>query len=266
MPARRMLNIDSVEIFKEIGKIEIFDPFFLKKKTAIIDIRKRLLCDIEKARRWHSDRIFCRLVDEFTMRAAKGKTGSKLFTFFRSHPNVNIFNLSKSEFLRIFKGKRFAGNDAQVALDCRKIFLNRYAGDWGKYFDEAEKLRGKNNFEDDPFLKIKGIGFKTRDLGLESFSKDFIAIDVHIRRTLFRTGLIAKGFQYGLELPSGANYNKDYINFISICRKISEEAKISLMEMDKSLWYFGEKICGNEPKCNQCPLFNKNLCAFKRGV
>lgn len=122
MSTRQILNIDSVEIFKEIGKTEVFDPFFTKKKTAIIDIRKKLLCGIEKARKWHSDRIFCRLVDEFTMRAAKGETGSKLFTFFRGHPNVNIWNFSKSEFSKIFNGKRFAGNDAQVALDCRKIF------------------------------------------------------------------------------------------------------------------------------------------------
>jgi len=258
-----MESINAAEIFRAISNIETFDPFCMKERVTIADIRKRLLLDITKARNWSKEKIFCKLVDEFTMRAARGETGSRFTNFYDKYPDSDVWHLDESEFKKIFKGKRFADRDAQVALECREVFIKKYGSDWNKYFDESEKLREKNNFEDDPFLKIKYVGFKTRDLGLESFSKDFIAVDIHIRRTLFRIGLIIKGYQYGIEIPNGADNNRDYLNFVSICRKIGEEANISLMEIDKSLWHLGREFCGSEPKCNKCILAIKKLCAFK---
>jgi len=262
----KIKDINAAAIFKEIGKIEVFDPFYSKKKATILSITQQLLLDIDKARNWPSSKIFCRLVDEFTMRAAKGETGSKLSDFFNKSPGVNIWSLDQNDFRKIFRGKRFADSDADVALKVGTVFRDKYAGNWKKYFDEAERQKERNNFKEDPFLKIKGVGFKTRDLGLESFSRNFIAIDRHIKRALFRTGLILKGYEYGIELPSGADADKDYLNFASICRKISKEAKISLVEIDKYLWFLGREFCGSEPKCDRCPLAVGKLCAFKSGI
>ena len=125
-----------------------------------------------------------------------------------------------------------------------------------EYFEKA-KEEHKNNFPDDDFLKIKGVGFKVRDLALSCFLKEYSANDFHVVDVLVRTGLILYG--YGdLNFGTNPNDEKNYLFLRNLIVKISKQAHYSPGEIDRIFWHFGRAICKNKPLCEECPI--KNIC------
>jgi len=152
-------------------------------------------------------------------------------------------------------GYRFPKKGAKVVVDAIELFKEKYGFDFDKYLAQANLSENlNNNFKNDPFLKIKNVAFKVRDLGLSIFSKDYIAVDTHVIRTISRTGLIVNSYLYG-KAPF-SNFNVDYLDTNLLLRKLAKEANVPLGELDRALWHFGRSICTkkSDPNCYQCPL------------
>lgn len=52
---------------------------------------------------------------------------------------------------------------------------------------------------------------------------------------------------------------KHYLPIREPCLNLSEDAKISLGELDRIFWHFGKSVCSGKPKCNICPIQEKCL-------
>lgn len=76
----------------------------------------------------------------------------------------------------------------------------------------------------------------------------YFPIDTHIKEVLTRTGLF--GYMYISQISIGIEYE----NFRELCIYICEVADKTPLEIDKTLWYFGSKICKNPPDCDNCRL------------
>jgi len=89
-------------------------------------------------------------------------------------------------------GYRFPNQGRQVVMEVKKLVAKPSFG-WPRYFEEAE-ANYASNFPNDDFLRIKNIGFKTRDSALSEFSDRFVAIDMQVGKVILRTGLLLHGY------------------------------------------------------------------------
>jgi len=191
------------------------------------------------------------------LRANRGEVGGKLYNAFND--KVKKFkDLNKENIRKILKhsGYRFQPQGIETVLNAKKLLFNKYQAKWDKYFKEA-KENYKNNFLDDDFLKINGVGFKVRDLALSCFLKEYSANDFHVVDVLVRTGLILYG--YG-DLNFGTNPNNDenYLFLRNLIINISEQTPYPPGEIDRIFWHFGRTICKSKPLCEKCPI--RNIC------
>ena len=144
-----------------------------------------------------------------------------------------------------------------------RVWTEKYQRNWGKYVLEAEAEHA-DNFRKDPFLTIKGVGFKVRDLALSNFSVKYIANDLHIVRVSTRLGLLNYGFDLfrpGIEMGNNPNNNNHYSFLNRLFKKLSEstDGKYLPVDIDKTFWHFGRTICNDKPKCRECPVMGDCL-------
>jgi hypothetical protein len=153
-------------------------------------------------------------------------------------------------------GYRFPNQGRQVVMEVKKL-VTKQVFSWRGYFKEAE-ANYESNFRNDDFLRIKNIGFKTRDFALSEFSDRFVAIDMQVGKVILRTGLILHA--YG-DPRIDADYRSDrgYLSMHDLVLKLSKQtgwpgAGYSPGEMDRMFWLFGRSTCTVEPRCTKCPL------------
>ena len=152
---------------------------------------------------------------------------------------------------------RFPPQGLETILRFRDLFFKRYQGRWGVYLNEA-KTKYKDNFVEDEFLSIKGVGLKVRDLALSCFLKEYSANDVHVVRVLVRTGLFVYG--YGdIDIGTNPNKKEDYLFMRKLIIRLSGESDFSPGELDRIFWHFGRTICKKKPDCQKCLVKNDCL-------
>ncbi|MCD6572460.1 MAG: hypothetical protein J7K62_04245 [Thermoplasmata archaeon] len=208
--------------------------------------------DISRNLKKSKDEKFFIYVTHLLARTSNEKWFSKISSYFSSIgsiDSINKRNINESKFKEM--GYRFPNAATSVVFRAKDVFINNYESDWKSYFNKANE-NYESDFLEDHFLKIKYVKHKVRDLALSIFSENFIAVDSHVIDVLRRTGLICYSYVYGLELST--DNVKNYLPIRNLCLKLSEEARISLGELDRIFWHFGKSICSGKPKCNICPI------------
>lgn len=161
-------------------------------------------------------------------------------------------------------GYRFWNEGPKVIINSLNLFEEKYDFNFEDYIKGARKIDNINkNYPKDPFLSIKNVAFKVRDLGLSMFLNDYIAIDTHIMRLSIRTGILLNTYAIGLPLTTDVTREKPYLNVRKVLFETAKKNKISLGELDRTFWHFGRTICGaKKPKCDECPI--ADICCSHR--
>ncbi len=151
-----------------------------------------------------------------------------------------------------------------------KAIVTKEGFTWQDYINRAES-QYDCDFEEDPFLKIQNVSFKTRDLALSELSDRFIPIDLHIVRVMSRTGLLLHG--YGdPRITTEVTERSGYLFFHDLMLKLARrtgwpETGCSPGEIDRMIWHFGRTVCRAKPRCHVCPLASICLTSVaQRGV
>ena len=107
-----------------------------------------------------------------------------------------------------------------------------------------------------------------------------IPIDIHEQRFLVRTGIFHK--YSSLKRADHTDYDHLAEALRCFCKEELKEIKLNGISLsnapgvvDLIIWYFSQEkteqkislgICAKEPKCNECPLRENNLCLFAASV
>jgi len=157
-------------------------------------------------------------------------------------------------------GYRFPNQGRQVMMEVKRL-VTKPDFSWRRHFEEAE-ANYQSNFRNDDFLRIKYVGYKTRDFALSEYSDRFVAIDMQVGKVILRTGLFLHG--YG-DPRVDAHYTSDrgYLFMHGLVLKLCKQtgwpgAGYSPGEMDRMFWLFGRSICTAKPRCTRCPA--RELC------
>jgi len=147
----------------------------------------------------------------------------------------------------------------QVLEDAVYVIENKLNWDWKSYFRQADD-NYKTNFPQDPFLEIKNVGMKVRDLALSNFSEYFVAFDVHVPRVITRIGLLNTGFDLlddpEIEMGNNAMNPKQYLFLHHLVMKWSKDIYCSMSDLDRAFWHFGRAQCKARPKCKNCSIYD----------
>jgi len=209
--------------------------------------------NVKESRNKPRDHIFFEFVIHLLARQSNERWWPKIEKWFQEIKlidNVNEMSVTLEKLKE--RGYRFPPQGVRVILDTKNVFLNKYGGDWDRYFKLADD-NFKEDFPNDHFLKIKYVKHKVRDLALRSFSAKYIAVDSHVVDVLRRTGLICFSYLFGLEMSTNREKEDVYLNLRKLCLRLSEEANLEPGELDRIFWHYGRSICtGGKPKCGQC--------------
>lgn len=216
-----------------------------------------------KNRKSKSIEIFNIFAMNILLRVIRGEKGFPIYKGM-SKEFKRFKDITNNSIKAILKTARYRwGNEkgTKVVLGIKEVLCKNYQYKWEKYFEKAER-NYKENFPDDPFLKISNVGFKVRDLALSCFSELYSANDVHVVRVLIRTGLLMYG--YGdINIGTNAGNEKNYIFLHNLIIKLSGQSNYSPGELDRIFWHFGKNVCSAKPKCFKCPV-NK-ICLTNQG-
>lgn len=122
----------------------------------------------------------------------------------------------------------------------------------GSFANYIESFENPLLLADDLTEKFDFLGRETVWDFLKSIGFEAIKPDIHVRRILFRLGLISSW-------ESGSKTTKEVFE---VARKISEQTGERLGVIDSVIWFYGadrpkeikKPICGLNPLCNECPL------------
>jgi endonuclease III len=241
-----------VNMLDKMGKVPA--PYQDIKKS-INEWRQNYLDELATPR--DGIQVFNRFVSDLLERAMRGEVGTrrneafkKTFRSYEDVTDTRVQQVLKST------GYRFPNMGLEVVRAAKGIVMAK-GFSWNSYFGEAE-WNYADDYQNDKFLEIDGVSFKTRDLALSAFSNRFVAIDVHISRITLRTGLFVSG--YGdPKISSDYKDKQGYLFLHNLLIKLSKETGwpgkgYSPGEIDRTFWYFGRTICKSEPKCSSCPV------------
>lgn len=165
-------------------------------------------------------------------------------------------NIENYKFVMKYSGYRFP-SEFYIWDEMVKIIENKYGWNWKNYVADAEN-NYINNFKDDNFLNIKGVGVNVRNLALSNFSPHFPKIDKHIGEVFNR--LEIGKLILGKKLPiSWHKTEKLQPLFVEIAKR--SKGNFSETDLDRIFWHFGREICANTPKCRSCPV--AKYCSYK---
>lgn len=160
--------------------------------------------------------------------------------------NANADLLVK-EFRRL--GYRFPDR-AHTLIEISRILMDRHGGKIDEYVASVDM-----DYHKDPILRVKGVGFKTRDIALSSFTAKYPLVDVHIANVLSRTGLVLRAYLYRLKLTTDRSDENNYLEMAKLLGKLAKEANMMPFEFDQTLWFFGKDYCSRAPtNCDKCPV------------
>lgn len=149
-------------------------------------------------------------------------------------------------------GYRFAKIDYHIWEEMVSIVHDIYKWDWKAYIERAENSR-IDNFKNDEFLDIKGVGVNVRNLALSNFSPYFPKIDKHIGEVFNR--LDVSQILLGKKIPKSW-YKTEKLQPLFVKISKNSNSKFSETDLDRIFWHFGREICSEIPKCNSCVISN----------
>jgi endonuclease III len=201
--------------------------------------------------------IFCRFVNSLLERAMSAESWQRrLNGFQRSFVSFEaVTDESVSEVLEE-AGYRFPEAGLAVVREVKRIVTDP-TFTWSSYIEQADQFY-ETDFPDYQFLRIRGVGFNTRDLAISELSDRFAAMDVHVVRVISRTGLLVHG--YGIkDISTDVSKKSGYMFFHALILKLARrtgwpEAGFSPGEIDRMIWNFGRAVCNDRPDCRSCPL------------
>ncbi|MBA7508399.1 hypothetical protein ES705_00329 [subsurface metagenome] len=89
------------------------------------------------------------------------------------------------------------------------------------------------------------------------------ANDLHVVRTLTRTGLLVHGYE-DIDIGTNPGNEKNYIFLRNLIIKLSKKSGYSPAELDRIFWYFARDVCNARPNCDKCPI--RNICLTSLGI
>lgn len=260
------------EILKKILSIEatftgdFIHPILGKTATQSIEKwRNNYIKELKQNNRLNKIEKFNVFITSILLRSSSGEIGGKLYNGEKNKQGVKKYEGFKQKIINygdinernlknilVNAGYRFPNQGLKTILDFKNKIFNNDDNFWNNYLSKA-KNDFKNNFKEDEALKIKGIGFKVRDLALSCFLKEYSANDFHVADVIIRTGLIIYG--YG-DIDFGTNLNKkqNYLFLRDLIIKLAYESGYSPGELDRIFWHFGRTICKPNPLCLECPI------------
>jgi endonuclease III len=216
-------------------------------------------------------KILITMLSDLLIRATKGERGIRVYEELKKKIECK-HDLTKKCYKEVLKNASYRWGietGIQIISEVVNFFSNKLSWNWKQYFDDAERFKN-TDFQQDDLLKIKNIGFKVRDLALSKFNCNYVANDLHVVRVITRTGLLNYGYDIvtnrNLEMGNNPGNNKNYLFLHSLVLKLSSftNSKYSPADLDRIFWSFGKSICGNNPKCNICPVNTQCLTGQNR--
>lgn len=200
------------------------------------------------------------------VRAIKGEMGLKVYEELKTTIKGKA-DLKESNYRMLLKkaNYRWGVNDGSRVISDVVICVNdELVWDWQSYIEQAEKQK-ENNYQNDPMLRIKNVGFKLRDLALSNFSPHYAAFDLHVSRVLTRIGWLNYGFPLAgdndLEMGNNPGNDKNYLFLHSLFVLLSRMTKYKYtpVDLDRIFWHLGKSKCGAKTKCDSCPITGECL-------
>lgn len=194
------------------------------------------------------------------VRAIRGEMGSRVHKELQATIRTKA-DLLETNYREVLKKANYRWGEAgsKVISDVVHHVNSRLGWNWLAYVDRAEKEK-ETNFQSDPMLRIKNIGFKLRDLALSNFSPYYAAFDLHVTRVLTRLGWLNYGFRLlgntDLEMGNNPGNEKNYLFLHRLFVELSKMTndKYTPVDLDRIFWHFGKSLCGAESKCGTCPI------------
>lgn len=206
-------------------------------------------------------KILVSMLRDLLIRATKGERGNRVYEELNKQVKGKD-DLTEKCYKEVLKNASYRWGietGIQIISNVVDLFSKKLCWNWEKYFDDAEQFK-KTNFQQDELLKIKYIGFKVRDLALSNFNCNYVANDLHVVRVMTRIGLLNYGFDMltnrNLEMGNNPGNKKNYLFLHRLVLKLSSftDSEYSPADLDRIFWSFGKSICGNKPKCHNCPV------------
>ena len=210
-------------------------------------------------------KILLSILRDLLIRATSGERGTRVYEELQKTVKSQK-DLTEKNYKKVLSKAQYRWGiptGTQVISDVVNLFGNKYKWNYNEYFDEADKYH-EANFPQDELLKIKHVGYKTRDLALSSFNRNYSANDLHVVRVMTRIGLLNYGFDlisdHTVEMGNNPGNTKNYLFLHRLVHKLSKltDCKYFPADLDRIFWSFGKSTCDNKPKCGLCPV--KKLC------
>lgn len=200
------------------------------------------------------------ILRDLLVRAIKGEMGQKVYRELIATIRTKA-DLKESNYQSILDNSNYRWKVAgsKVISDVIACLNTELLWDWTAYIQKAEEQK-ENNYQDDPFLRIKNISFKLRDLALSNFSPYYAAFDLHVTRVLTRMGWLNYGFSLvndaDLEMGNNPGSEKNYLFLHGLFILLSNmtKGKYSPVDLDRIFWHVGRSKCGAKTKCHSCPV------------
>jgi len=195
------------------------------------------------------------------VRAIKGEMGLRVYEELKTTIKDNS-DLKESNYRMLLKQANYrwgVDDGSRVIFDVVICVNDELVWDWQSYTEQAEKQK-ENNYQNDPMLRIKNVGFKLRDLALSNFSPHYAAFDLHVSRVLTRIGWLNYGFPLvgdnDLEMGNNPGNDKNYLFLHSLFVLLSRmtEYRYTPVDLDRIFWHLGKSKCGAKTKCDSCPI------------
>lgn len=209
------------------------------------------MTEIQQNSRLNNSKKFRVFIGKFLYVQIRSEKADRVMKYLESKYNTpNELAIADPYYLiTIFRnlGYRFPDR-ARTLIAISKILRDRFNSNIDDYIKFVD-----GNYSKDPILQVKGVGYKTRDIALSSFTTEYSLVDVHISNVLSRTGLILRAYLYGFKLTTNRSDVNDYLEITRLLSKLSGEAGMLPFELDQTLWFFGQAYC-TPKKCEKCPV------------
>ena len=198
---------------------------------------------------------------DLLIRAIKGEIGQRVYRELTSTIKTKM-DLHEANYRLILENSNYrwgVDDGSSVISSVVNCLDTELHWDWAAYIKSAEEKR-RNNYQDDPLLRIKNISYKLRDLALSNFSPYYAAFDLHVTRVLTRMGWLNYGFSLvndaDLEMGNNPGSEKNYrfLHGLFILLSNMTKGKYSPVDLDRIFWHVGRSKCGAKTKCHSCPV------------
>jgi len=266
-----MEKADAKSIIEQVGNSIFYEN---SEKKRIIDfVNENEKANNQVLKEMNSYEKFLRFVSCLPIRKQSGTYKEKGEKYYKSDEleerllklDINDNSWKDTEYLdKIVKESRivypFNESVGEILSEAKKIYDDYYSQNFSKYLDEADYFYqnfvkdSSSSYFNGPFLKIKGVGYKTRDLGLSTLINSFLSVDRHLMRIPYILGIFELS-----DIPEEAWDNntprnkKEYNQIARFLMNLSYQLGITPKKFDRIIWKFATEVCTKtNPICGNC--------------